>query len=411
MDSIELKHLARRASDQLFGHLMPFWCGPAVDHEQGGWMGWLANDLKPDRTQPKGLIVNCRILWAFSAVHRARPEKLYQQMAGRALDFVTDHFWDSQSGGAFWRLDDSGKVIDDSKKIYGQAFYIYALTEFHRAFGGLGGQPALERAKELFELIERHAHDAKFGGYLEVCKRDWSEAGADARLSEKDMNEKKSMNNHLHVLEAYTNLYRVWKEARVAERLRELIEIFLTRILDARTNHFHHFFDEQWRVRSDTYTFGHDIEGSWLLCEAAEELGDQTLMERVRAVVLPMAGVVLNESFTASGAIYYEGKGGEIIDHGRECWPQAEAVIGFLNAYQLSGDEKFLEAAQRAWNFIEQHLVDRVHGEWFWRINENGQPDPKLPKVSEWKGPYHGSRVCLETLHRVKIISAAKKPQ
>jgi mannobiose 2-epimerase len=408
MSSAELEKFSARVSDNLFSHILPFWCGPALDHQNGGWMGWLSNDLKPDRTQPKGLIVNCRILWAFSAVHRARPEKLFQQMAGRAFDFVMNRFWDAEHGGAFWRLDDSGRVIDDSKKIYGQAFCIYALSEFYRAFGNRAG---LDRARELFELVERHAHDAKFGGYVEVCNRDWSEAGPDARLSDKDMNEKKSMNNHLHILEAYTNLHRAWKNPRVAERLRELVEIFLTRILDARTKHFHHFFDEQWRVRSDTYTFGHDIEGTWLLCEAAEELGDDALIERVRAAVLPMAGVVLNESLAPGGAIYYEGKGGKIIDHGRECWPQAEAAIGFLNAFQLSGDKKFFDAAERVWDFIEQHVVDRVHGEWFWRINEDGKPDPKLPKVSEWKGPYHGSRACLETLHRLNIISAAKKSQ
>ena len=138
----------------------------------------------------------------------------------------------------------------------------------------------MNRAKELFELIERHAHDAKFGGYVEVCNRDWSEAGPDARLSDKDMNEKKSMNNHLHVLEAYTNLYRVWPEPRVAERLRELIELFLNRILDAQTKHLHHFFNEQWQVRSDTYTFGHDIEASWLLCEAAENWGTSNCWRR-----------------------------------------------------------------------------------------------------------------------------------
>jgi mannobiose 2-epimerase len=394
----ELEIFSAQVGEYLFRHYLPFWCGPALDRKNGGWMAWLSNDLKPDRSQPKGLIVNSRILWAFSAAHMARPESVYAEMAERAFDFLMSKFWDAQHGGAFWRLDDTGEVIDDSKKTYGQAFYIYALTEFHRAFGN---PAALERAKELFELVERHAHDAKSGGYTEVCNRDWSPAGADARLSEKDMNEKKSMNNHLHVLEAYTNLYRAWPEPCVAERLRELIDIFLARILDAHTNHLHHFFNEQWEVRSDTYTYGHDIEASWLLCEAAEGLGDAKLLARVRAVALPMADVVLREGIAHDGALCYEGKSGEIIDPGRECWPQAEALVGFLNAFELSGDEKFFAAARRVWDYIENNLVDRVHGEWFWRINPDGQPDSQLPKVSEWKGPYHATRACLETMKRL----------
>ena len=390
--------LAAKLREHLFGHILPFWCGPALDHEQGGWLAWLSNDLKPDRSQPKGLIVNARILWAFSAVYRVQPDLLFKQMAERAFEYLARHFWDAQHGGAFWRLDDSGNVLDDSKKIYGQAFYIYALTEFHRAFNS---PAAFGRAKELFVLIEQHAHDEKFGGYVEVCRRDWSAAGPDARLSDKDMNEKKSMNNHLHVLEAYSNLYRVSKSPLVAQRLRELIAIFEQHILNPFSQHLHHFFDEQWQVRSDTYTFGHDIEASWLLCEAAEVLDDPGLLQQVRQVALPMAETVLKEGILADGGLCYEGKGGTIIDAGRECWPQAEAVVGFLNAYQLSGEAKFLVAAERVWDYVERNLIDRVHGEWFWRINKDGKPDARLPKVSEWKGPYHVSRACLETMRRL----------
>ena len=397
----ELDKFSAPVGEHLFGHYLPFWCGPALDRENGGWMSWLSNDLKPDRSQPKGLIVNSRILWAFSAVHRIRPEPVYFDMAARAFDFVMNKFWDPQYGGAFWRLEDSGVVLDDSKKTYGQAFYIYALTEFYRAFGR---PAALERAKKLFDLIEHHAHDVVLGGYIEVCRRDWSEAGPEARLSDKDLNEKKSMNNHLHVLEAYTNLYRVWPEPRVAERLRELIEIFQTRILDQRTLHLHHFFNERWQVRSNTYTFGHDIEAGWLLCEAAEVLDDAKMLERIRKVALRIAAVVCDEGVGADGGLAYEGRAGEIIDAGRECWPQAEALVGFLNAFELSGDAKFYAAAVRVWNFIQQNLVDRVHGEWFWRINADGRPDAKLPKVSEWKGPYHATRACLETLRRLEAF-------
>jgi mannobiose 2-epimerase len=297
-------------------------------------------------------------------------------------------------------------VEDDNKKIYGEAFYIYALSEYHLAFNS---PRALARAKELFELLESHAHDAKNGGYIESCRRDWTEAGPETRISEEDREAKKSMNTSLHVLEALANLYRVWQEPRVAARLRELLQIFQTQILDTRTQHFDHFFDETWKVRSGSYTFGHDIEGSWLLCEAAEILGDDALLKEIRAVALRMAEVTLHEGVEPDGGVCYEGKGGKIIDRGKEWWPQAEAVVGFLNAFQLSHDEKFLTAAQKVWTYIEQHIVDRVHGEWFWRITPEGQVDATKPKVSEWKEPYHASRACLETLHRLSAISAAYK--
>jgi len=389
--------LARRAEVHLLNHLLPFWCGPAVDSRHGGWMAWLANDLTSDRSQPKGVIVHSRIIWAFSAAYRRYPETQFAAMARRACDFLLGNFWDASHGGLFWRLNDRAELLDDSKKIYGQAFGIYALTEFHLAFGDAA---ALDRACELFELVERHSHDDAHSGYFEVCRRDWSPADAKARLSDKDQAEKKSMNNHLHLLEAYTNLHRAWPDARVTLRLRELLELFRRRIVEARTGHLHHFFDEHWNIRSDTYTFGHDIEASWLLVEAAEQLRDPALLKSVQGLALKMAEMVLAEAVTEAGAICYEGKAGKVIDPGWECWPQAEAVVGFLNAHELSHDEKFLHAAERVWEFIETKLADRVHGEWFWKINPDGMPDPTLPKVSEWKGPYHGTRACLEVMRR-----------
>ncbi len=404
MTSTEVNEFAKQLDAHLTGHLLPFWCGPALDREQGGWMAWLSNELKPDRSQPRGLIVNSRILWAFSAAWRVRPEPEYKAMAERAFEVLTTRFWDNEHGGAFWQLADDWGVLDDSKKIYGQAFCIYALSEFHQAFSVAD---ALDRATGLFGLIEQHAHDVKHGGYLEVRNRDWSEAGPDARLSDKDMNEKKSMNNHLHLLEAFTNLHRIWKHDRVTNRLRELLELFERHVLDPRTQHLHHFFDEQWNVRSDTYTFGHDIEASWLLCEAAEALEDEPLLDRVRSTALRMATVTLSEGIGADGGLCYEGKAGRIIDPGRECWPQAEAVVGFLNAHQISAEPKYLEAARRVWDYIQAHLMDRVYGEWFWRIAADGRPDPLLPKVSEWKGPYHASRACLEGMQRLSALSAS----
>jgi mannobiose 2-epimerase len=398
----EVVALTERIEAHLYGHILPFWCETAVDHDEGGWMAWLSNDLQVDRSKPKGLIVHSRILWAFSSAYQSQPDPIYKQMADRAFDYLMGRFWDPLHGGVFWQIGGDGHVMDDSKKIYGHAFCIYALAEYYDAFGS---EIALAKAFELFELIEKNAYDPVHGGYIEVCRRDWSAAGPEARLSEKDQSEKKSMNNQLHVLEAYTNLYRVTREPRVGERLCGLIKVFESYILDPQTLHFHHFFDEEWIVKSDTYTFGHDIEGSWLLCEAAEVLEDSKLVERVRDVALKMAEKVLIEGVDSGGAICYEGQSGHVIDAGKECWPQAEALVGFLNAFQISGDLRYYNAAAGVWGYIENHIADRVDGEWFWRINSDGRPDQILPKVSEWKGPYHGTRACLEAIRRLRLIA------
>ena len=276
-----------------------------------------------------------------------------------------------------------------------------ALEKLKRLISKRSTGSHVQLALKLFELVESHAHDSACGGYVEVCQRDWSEAGPEARLSDKDLNEKKSMNNHLHILEAYTNLHRETQNPIVKQRLLELVRTFLDRILDVRTNHLHHFFNAEWQLRSDAYTFGHDIEASWLLCEAAEALNDPALLGRVRQVALVMAETVLREGVLPDGGLAYEGRAGKVIDSSREWWPQAEAVVGFINAFQLGRDKRFLVAARRIWDYADRNLVDRGHGEWFWRINEDGSPDEKLPKVSEWKGPYHVSRACLETMRRL----------
>lgn len=287
-------------------------------------------------------------------------------------------------------------MLDDKKKIYGEAFCLYALAEYYRVFGEA---PALEQAAHIFDLIEAHAHDDQYGGYFEVMSRDWQPC-EDMRLSDKDMNEKKSMNNHLHILEGYTNLLRVWPDRRLAGRLRELIDLFQGHIVNARQTHLQHFFDEQWNPRSDSYTFGHDIEGSWLLCEAAEVLGDQRLLAEVQSIAIRIARAVLTEGLDADGGLFYEGRDGRVINSNKEWWPQAEAVVGFYNAWQLTEDDAFREAALRCWQFIQSHVVDHRHGEWFWCIRSDGTPDPRQPKVSPWKCPYHNGRCCLEIIRR-----------
>jgi mannobiose 2-epimerase len=396
-----MRQLSESVRHELENNLIPFWLERVVDLQHGGFIGQMTNDGKIDPTAPKGLILNTRLLWTFSALYRFNEDTRCRDMARCAHEYIETYFRDNSNGGVFWQVEFQGKLLDDKKKIYGQAFYIYALAEYYQAFENT---TALERAREIFNLIETHSQDKTYDGYIEVCNRDWS-AAEDLRLSDKDMDEKKSMNNHLHLLEAYTNLYRIWPNTRLRERLTGLIDIFNRRIADPRTGHLNHFFDESWQSKSTNYTFGHDIEASWLLCEAAEVLSDPNLTTQARNLALRLAWITLTEGLDSDGGLCYEGQDGQVTDRNREWWPQAESVVGFLNAFELSGDRSFFEAAQKGWGFIEKYFVDAEHGDWFWRINPNGCPDQDEPKVSQWKGPYHSVRACLEIIKRLSQIT------
>ena len=396
----DLEAFQKRVRSELYENIIPFWQKYTVDEEFGGFTGYVGPDLKIDKKAGKGLILNARILWTFAAMYRFDNNPEYLELAKRAYDYLHEYFRDKQFGGVFWMVDYRGQCIDDSKKIYGQAFYIYALAEYYLATKDAG---ALVPANEMFELIERHSFDKINTGYFEICSRDWTVAEG-ARLSDKDMNEKKSMNNHLHVIESYTNLYRCEHNPKVAEKTLGLIDNFTRHIIDRKTFHFNHFFDELWRPKSDSYTFGHDIEGSWLLYEAAEILEKPTIKKAVADIALEMAEVALKEGIDKDGGLLYEGRGGKIINSDKEWWPQAEAVVGFLNAYQLSGKEHFLQAALNCWNFIDRCIIDHKGGEWFMKTSREGVPNLTDPKVSEWKCSYHNTRTCLETIHRLKTI-------
>jgi mannobiose 2-epimerase len=398
-----IQQFSQAVKDELENNLVPFWLEKSVDSEYGGFIGQMSNDGGIEPEAPKGLILNARILWTFSALYRYNKDNRYLDMAGRAYDYLQTYFWDGSRGGVFWQVDYQGHPLDDKKKIYGQAFYIYALAEYFQAFGD---EAAIELAGRVYGLIENNSRDKTYGGYIEVCNRDWSVA-EDFRLSEKDMDEKKSMNNHLHLLEAYTNLYRIRPDNELRQRLTGLFDIFDWRIVDRATGHLNHFFDETWQPKSTNYTFGHDIEASWLLCEAAAVLDEPDITSRARCLALRLARITLAEALEEDGGLCYEGRAGEVTDANREWWPQAESVVGFLNAYELSGDRSFLEAAHKAWLFIEKYFIDRKDGEWFWRVDRDGRPDPAEPKVSQWKGPYHNVRTCLETIRRLAQITVA----
>jgi len=396
-----VERLRERVERELLGDILPFWLTYAVDHEFGGFRGQIANDLTIDPLAHKGLILNTRILWTFAKAYQVYRDEVYLRTAGRAYEYLRRYFWDAELGGVYWMVDHLGNPVETKKRIYGQAFTVYALAEYVAA---CAEKEPLEKAIALHRMIEDASHDAQNGGYFETYERDWKLAG-EQRLSEVDMDEKKSMNTHLHLLEAYANLLRLWNEDELRKRLRELLRIFLDHIIDPETHHFRMFFDEVWRDRSDRFSFGHDIEGSWLICEAAEVLGDTAILEEARKAAVRMAQVLYEQAVDSDGGLFYEGSGKELIDTDKHWWPQAEAVVGFLNAYELSGRDYFLKASQNSWQFIEKFIVDHQHGEWYWKVSRDGTPSDDKYKVDPWKCPYHNSRTCFEVMERLDKLA------
>jgi mannobiose 2-epimerase len=381
---------------ELTENILPFWMTHVVDKVNGGFYGAVTNNLQVHNEVPRSAILCTRILWTYAAAYRRLGTEQYLSTARWAYDYLTRVFWDQDYSGLYWQVDYRGNPVFDRKHHYAQAFGIYGLTEYYRA---TQEPQSLALAQELFHLLETHAYDPVYRGYIEGSSRKW-ESLEDMRLSDREINCRKSMNTMLHVLEAYTNLMRVWDDTHLKVQHRALIEAFQQHIIDHQTHHFKLFFDDQWHSLSENVSYGHDIEGSWLLVEAAEVQGDADLIAQVRKSAVNMAEAVHREGIDDDGSVFYESGPQGLVDTSKSWWVQAEAVVGFYNAYQLSGQAHFLQAALRCWSYIQTKLVDRTHGDWYKQLHRDGTPDNSSYKVGPWECPYHHSRVCFEMLVR-----------
>jgi len=377
-------------------NILAYWATHVPDYEHGGFYGQLDNDNQPNPLAPKGSVLNARILWTFAAAYNHAPRADYLGMAQRAYAYWVAHFLDAEFGGVYWLVDHLGQPLDTKKQVYALAFSIYGLAEYYRASGDA---TALGHAQALYRTIEAHSFDPAQGGYFEAFTRAWQPL-SDLRLSAKDANEKKTTNTHLHVLEAYTTLYQVWPDAGLRQQLKALLLNFDTHIIDPQTGHLLLFFNEDWQPKPDAVSFGHDVEAAWLLLDAAEALGDPDLISRFRQLAVQLATAAA-EGLAPDGSLLYERDPSGHWADDRHWWVQAEAVVGFCTAYQLSGEAKFLAYSEGAWRFTQQHLLDRERGEWYWGVRPDYSLMPGEDKVGPWKCPYHNSRACLEMLRRL----------
>ena len=385
-------YLKKELLNELTTNILPYWIHKMQDRENGGFYGRIDGNEVIHKSANKGAILNARILWTFSAAYRIIKNPEYLIIANRAYQYLIDYFIDKENGGIFWELDHLGNPVNTKKQTYAQGFALYGFSEYYRA---TDEQEALEQAKNLFYLIEKHCYDPQTGGYFEAFTFDWQPID-DMRLSEKDANEKKTMNTHLHILEPYTNLCRVWNNEQLKNAQTKLIQVFIDHIVNRETNHLNLFFDEHWNVKSSTISYGHDIEASWLLFEAAQVLGNIELIETAKNLSLKIADAA-SEGLNDDGSMNYE-KEHEHKDNDRHWWVQAETVVGFMYAWKNSRNILYHENTIKAWDYIRRHIIDNKNGEWHWSSFPDGEINKRDDKAGFWKCPYHNGRMCMEIM-------------
>jgi mannobiose 2-epimerase len=390
--------LKEEIQQDLWENILPFWALHAPD-PSGGFYGVLNFDGTPEADAPKGGILNARLLWTFSTAFRISQDETYRTLADRAQRYFLDHFIDREYGGSYFTLHADGTPLSMQKSTYQNAFAIYGLSEHYRA---TGNEESLKAAVGIYDKLVAHAFDPGSKGFIDGCSREWEQDG---------MALFKTMNTNLHVLEALTSLCRVWENPGLRQQLKDEIDVVRYKIIDTATWHEILYLSMDWQalpMRIDSY--GHDIECSWLLTEAAEVLGDAEILADVRRMAVRLSEVQLEEGLTPEGYLRGEKFHGERpvlpgmpeeTRHRLEWWPQAEAVAGFVNAWQISGDKKFLDAAGRAWAWTKTYMIDREYGEWYGNVFEDGTPKKDFVKADQWRCPYHNSRMGFEMITRI----------
>ncbi len=398
---------------ELHGNILSYWMKHGVEKDGRGFYGAVDLNNEPVSGANKTSVLNARILWTYAAAAKEYPGKGYEEMAHKAYRVVTEDFADKEYGGFYMELDSENQVASDIKHTYAQAFVIYSLSKYYE-FNPT--EEVMDRVQELFLFLDRKTKDPIHAGYLESFTRSW-DIYEENRMA--DNNEPKSMNTHLHILEAWAAVYKIWKGALIKQRLTELLDIFISHII-REDGHLGIFFTGDFRETDSSLgicSFGHDIEASWLIWEAAEILGDKSIIARIKPRILKMADAVLREGVDKDGGLFLEStRFGSHVRTNKHWWLQAENLVGFMNAFQLTGDAKYWDTVKLAWDFIDKHVIDHEGGEWFTKVNRLGKayliepeddPSPYYRndrKIDPWKCPYHNGRAMIELNKRISEL-------
>jgi mannobiose 2-epimerase len=404
--------------DHLENGIIPFWMERALDKEFGGYMTNFNENGEALAMPEKYLNTQVRLLWWFSRLLRAYPaRKDFRKMADAGADFIIKYFWDAQNGGWFWKVKRDGTGIDDGKVVYGQSFAIYAFSEYFRA---TGERRALEYASRTFDLLQKYAADTLHGGYYENLEKDWTVAPGGFCAGDR-----KGLDTHMHLMEAFTNLYAASGEEIHRRKLLEIIDLIVLRMVDLETGCGRNQFDLEfhpipaiairrtWNAEragdapatpTDTTSYGHNVELAWLMRDAIETAKGsiERYLEKIRRLLSHAVEHGVDWEF---GGIYRDGtsKGGPLIMD-KEFWQHSEVLVGFLDGVELFGEERYLDAFENVWNFVKCHMIVKATGEWRVLLERKGHPiDSNVG--NEWKVSYHTGRSMLECISRLERLN------
>lgn len=388
-----MNKLQMEVEKELTEHILPFWM-KLKDEQNGGFYGKVDFNLNTHKQADKGGIVTARLLWTFSAAYRVTKDRTYLEHADHLYDFLVNKVYDHEYSGLYWMVDYQGNPRDTRKHVYTQSFGIYALSEYYRA---TKKESALKLAISLFELIESKGFSKDSNAYMEEFDRKWNPA-PNEMLSENDVLADITMNTHIHVLEAYTNLYKAWPNEKLKARLHNLLEVHFNNIYDQESKFLHVFFDKEWNSLLNVKSFGHDIEASWLMDETIKTLALDN--DEYLKMVVDIAYNIADYAIQDDGSLINEELNG-VLDPTRVWWVQAEAIVGFYNAFERTGDQRFLKLVNNLWAYTKKYIIDqRPDGEWYWSVDEKGSPSKE--NISDpWKASYHNGRFCLEMMERM----------
>ena len=377
--------------------ILNWWISHTIDRKRGGFTGRIDGLGIVHTSANKIIKLTTDLILAYSKALEATGSELYHGAADRAFSYLKEHFWDPLHFGVFEVVDAQGEVVDERKYVSSQAACLHALATYARI---TKNADAAAFAKTCFISLEEQARDTSFGGYLAILGQDWKAIEEDDGSASV-----KLMQTHLEIVQAYTAMVSFDRNPVTEASLRHAIILFANKFIDPKTGHLRLRMDRHWQLLQQHINYGSDIKAGRLLHEAAQQLDDSSLADQVSSIFINIAHLTLEQGIDPrDGGLLWTFDGKNLNDE-KHWSSQLEAVSGFLLAHQLSKEAKFLESAKACWKFIDEHLIDRQNGEWFWAVDRHAIPKEHLDKVNGEKTLYPAVNMFLNAALLLKELS------